>query len=58
MAVNCRLCTYFFVTWEKKHPYGCKAFAFKTAKMPSMDVFNSSGKECTRFLPKEKSKLK
>ncbi|RJP74332.1 MAG: uracil-DNA glycosylase [Ignavibacteriales bacterium] len=53
MAVECRKCFYFQVTWEKDHPYACKAFGFKTKKMPSMDVFINSGKECLKFLPKK-----
>ena len=52
MAVNCRQCKYYFITWEKVHPYGCKAFGFKTAKAPSLSVFESSGKECTKYAEK------
>ncbi|MBL1212571.1 MAG: uracil-DNA glycosylase [Ignavibacteriae bacterium] len=50
--VNCRKCNYFYVTWDAKSPYGCKALGFKTPNMPSSDVFNNSGIECLKFLPK------
>lgn len=30
-------------------PYGCKMFGFKSFQMPSLAVFQSSGKECQGF---------
>jgi hypothetical protein len=50
--VNCRRCAHYFVTWDKKFPWGCKAFGFKSRSMPSLDVLSSSGIECQQFLPK------
>ena len=47
--INCRKCKYFFVTWEAKKPYGCKAYGFKSALIPSLVVFQSSGSNCTMF---------
>lgn len=26
----CVRCAYFYITWEKKFPYGCKAMKFKS----------------------------
>jgi len=52
MAINCRLCRYYYITWDKKFPNGCKAFGFKTVKMPSFDVRSSSGEECSKYAPK------
>ena len=46
---ECRKCKFFFITWEKRAPYGCRAFAFKSAKIPSIEVYKSSGMECRRF---------
>ncbi|MDQ6976994.1 MAG: uracil-DNA glycosylase [Ghiorsea sp.] len=48
----CRQCKYYFITWDAKLPYGCKAFSFKTRRMPSLDVFRSSGKPCIKFTQK------
>ncbi len=47
--INCRECQYFFVTWQVSAPYGCKAHGFKSARIPSMVVFSSSGQHCLLF---------
>ncbi|HNW11481.1 MAG TPA: uracil-DNA glycosylase [Candidatus Rifleibacterium sp.] len=47
--MNCRECQYFFVTWQVSAPYGCKAHGFKSAQLPSMVVFSSSGQHCLLF---------
>jgi hypothetical protein len=49
--VDCRKCRYFYVTWEKSTPYGCKAQGFKSAKLPSLVVLASSGSQCLLFSP-------
>ncbi len=51
--VNCRKCKYFYVTWDKKFPYGCKYMGFKTSNMPSVAVKKQSGEECLAFLSNE-----
>ncbi|QPC47769.1 uracil-DNA glycosylase [Mangrovibacillus cuniculi] len=51
---NCFQCQYFYVTWDKHHPRGCKAYGFKTKEMPSMTVKKASGQECLKFLEKKK----
>ncbi|MFD1205640.1 MULTISPECIES: uracil-DNA glycosylase [Sporosarcina] len=53
MAVNCFQCKYFYVTWDPKHPRGCKAYGFKTRELPSVVVRRSSGMECMKFEVKE-----
>jgi len=54
MVVSCRKCKFFYVTWDPKSPYGCKAFNFKSKLMPSMEVFKSSGRSCLKFEEKKK----
>jgi len=54
--INCRRCQYYYVTWEKSQPHGCKAYGFKSAQIPSMVVFKSSGSDCALF--KEKAAAK
>ena len=49
--IDCRKCNYFFITWEKSTPYGCRAHGFKSAQIPSQVVFNNSGKQCLYFSP-------
>lgn len=56
MRPNCIQCKYFFVTWDKNNPKGCKYFNFKSKLMPSMVVFNSSGNDCIAFIKKESLK--
>lgn len=47
--IDCRNCMYFFITWEKPTPYGCKAHGFKSAQMPSIVVFSNSNQDCLLF---------
>lgn len=47
--INCHQCIYFYVTWEPRHPNGCKFFGFKTKELPSMAVYKSSGSKCQAF---------
>ncbi|MBY0123399.1 uracil-DNA glycosylase [Bacillus sp. S/N-304-OC-R1] len=51
--IDCFKCKYFYVTWDQRFPKGCKAFQFKTAKLPSMEVLKASGQPCLRFEKKE-----
>ncbi|MEA3373007.1 MAG: uracil-DNA glycosylase [Campylobacterota bacterium] len=50
--INCRRCAYYFVTWEKSKPHGCKAYGFKSQFIPSQVVKQSSGTDCSYFVPK------
>jgi hypothetical protein len=53
--INCFNCVHFAITWDVKFPKACKAFGFKTANMPSVTVFQSTGSECIAFTPKQKT---
>ena len=53
--INCRTCKYYFVTWIAKQPHGCKAYGFKSAQIPSLVVFQSSGSGCTQYTTKKAS---
>ena len=52
MPVDCKKCIHFKITWEKDRPYACKAFGFKSKKIPSAEVSAAAGKECLKFSPK------
>ncbi|MBU0721322.1 uracil-DNA glycosylase [bacterium] len=54
--INCRRCAYYFVTWEAGKPHGCRAYGFKSAQIPSLVVFQSSGIECSLFQEKNSKK--
>jgi hypothetical protein len=50
--IDCRKCIHYYVTWDKKFPYGCRAIQFKSAKSPSFEVYAASGQVCLRFQAK------
>ncbi|PLS18393.1 uracil-DNA glycosylase [Bacillus sp. M6-12] len=47
--INCMKCRHYYVTWDPKFPKGCRAFQFKTARLPSLEVLRSSGRPCLKF---------
>lgn len=54
MKVICQKCKFYFVTWEKAKPHGCKGYGFKSASIPSLVVKQSSGDECSLYALKNK----
>ena len=40
---DCNSCAHFFITWNKKFPFGCRAMGFMSANSPSKDVFEVEG---------------
>lgn len=50
--IDCFKCVYFAVTWDVNFPKSCKLYGFKSAYMPSLSVFKSSGIRCMGFLEK------
>jgi hypothetical protein len=54
--INCYKCKHFYVTWEPKHPNGCKAMGFKSKTLPSIVVYRSSGEPCKLFTQKRLEK--
>lgn len=51
--INCRNCCYYYITWDKNFPYGCKIFGVKSKQMPSIIVHQSIGKPCERYNNKQ-----
>lgn len=47
--IDCMKCQYFYITWDKKFPRGCKFFNFKSKQMPSIEVLRSSASACLKF---------
>jgi len=47
--IICQRCKYYYVTWEKNKPHGCKAYGFKSQTLPSIVVKRSSGIDCNLF---------
>ena len=54
MKIDCRKCKHFYVTWDKKFPYGCMAMGFKVSNLPSISVKKESGENCLMFSPIKK----
>ena len=52
--INCFFCEHFYITYERRFPYGCRALGFKSVRMPSVDVYKSSDMDCALFERKEK----
>jgi|YNPBryantNP2012_1023418.scaffolds.fasta_scaffold01218_16 hypothetical protein len=57
MAI-CHRCKYYFVTWEKQTPHGCKAFGFKSLRLPALEVKLISKEDCHAFEDKFGNKTK
>ena len=51
--INCFSCEHFYITYEQKYPYGCRIIGFKSARMPSVDVYINSDMECGLFVRRE-----
>ena len=54
--IDCHKCKYYYVTWEKQFPHGCRAMNFKSLQFPSALVKSSSGIACMRYRPKQEGK--
>ncbi len=48
-VIDCNKCIYFFITWDKNFPRGCRLFGFKSNRMPSFTVHEATGKPCQSF---------
>lgn len=48
-APDCMRCQHLQITWEPDKPYGCRAFGFKSKRIPSLEVKVASGEQCLRF---------
>ncbi|RJQ65980.1 MAG: uracil-DNA glycosylase [Desulfobacteraceae bacterium] len=47
--IDCHRCSHYFVTWQREHPHGCKRMGFKSALLPSAEVYRASGTACLAF---------
>ncbi len=52
--IGCRYCRFFYVTWDRRAPYGCRVLGFKSRKLPSLVVFEASGVHCQMFVSKKR----
>lgn len=54
-AVHCIKCKFFYITWDKAFPYGCKAMKFKSKNMPFLEVRQIAGHACLDYKDKSQS---
>jgi len=52
--IDCNKCEYFYITWDKSFPKGCKVFGFKGVRNPSQTVYEASGSPCSNYKKKDK----
>jgi len=53
--IACQGCRHYWITWEQRFPYACRAHEFKTNRNPALAVFQASGIPCQLYSPKKKS---
>ncbi len=54
--IDCYKCKYYYVTWEKNFPHGCKAMGFKSKQFPAISVYVSSNQDCLLYRNKKSAK--
>jgi hypothetical protein len=54
-APDCNACRHLWITHDRAHPYGCRAFGMASARLPSIEVRIASGHECEAFESKSES---
>ncbi|MEO5358715.1 MAG: uracil-DNA glycosylase [Nitrospirae bacterium YQR-1] len=47
--IDCFKCRNFYITWDRKFPYGCRGLHFKSKAIPSREVKAASGTDCLMF---------
>lgn len=45
----CSSCKHAYVTWDPTHPYGCRAYSFRSQRPASEVVRQSSGLDCQLY---------
>ncbi len=54
--INCFKCTYFYITYDGRFPYGCRAVGFKSHSIPSKEMYANSGMDCQLFQKKDEKR--
>ncbi len=50
---NCLQCVHYFITYDARRPYGCRAMGFKSRYNPAQVVLASSGLCCQLYKQKK-----
>jgi len=51
-TINCQHCVFYYVTWDKYFPRGCRLYGFKTSSQPSYMVIEATGGGCKNYRKK------
>jgi hypothetical protein len=46
---KCAKCAHYFITYDPRFPYGCRAMNFKSRSLPQNEVEAASGMACQTF---------
>jgi len=49
---NCKRCVYYYITWNKDQPHGCKLYGFKSQQIPSLVIKRETRDDCKGYIPK------
>ena len=52
-GIGCNSCAHFYITWDKRYPYGCNEMKFMSSKLPSLNVLEVEGIDCLLFQHKD-----
>ncbi len=55
MKPSCFTCTFHFITYDPKRPWGCRKFGFKSKISPKIEVKKETGMECAYFITRIKT---
>jgi hypothetical protein len=50
--MNCKECQFFYITWDKRFPYGSKLYEIKSKTTPDAQVLANTNIACLGFKPK------
>lgn len=48
----CSQCVHYFITFDVRFPYGCRAMGFKSRQQPKNEILAATGEACVTFTPK------
>jgi hypothetical protein len=52
-GIHCFSCRHFYITYDPRFPYGCRAVGFKSRGVPAAEVRANSGMDCQFFAARE-----
>lgn len=49
---KCTQCAHYFISYDPRFPYGCRAMNFKSRTLPQNEVAAISGMDCQTYQPR------